>query len=614
MGPGAQRKQEGWMAGEELSEQATVQEHGRWKVTLLRLSWEHPVPPPAEGQAPISELKQNLRRLHSCDSALRRPQPAKCPLMGSLSAPGPKTITAAKTIIVHQRKNLKYRPGCRKEEEEPEGRSHPNTSRDASQRPPRKCWLQPAFWFPGVQFTGRSPATHGNRSLRGSSLVAPSSERCISVLHSPGEPCPLMLLIPAACDELDMISDPGYEVAIRADPVHEQLEETDNRTAVRAEGLCGEGLVGSVTENGIPTKKARSDDDENLLHMVVEVPRWTNAKMEIATEEPLNPIKQDMKRDKPRYVANVFPHKGYIWNYGALPQTESLALVLSENPRVTAAPGKAIVEAQKPGQGWRQRLHRELRTWEDPHHKDKDTGCCGDNDPIDVCEIGSKVLSRGEVVPVKILGVLALIDQGETDWKLIAINANDPEADKFCDIDDVKKFKPGYLEATIHWLRFYKVPEGKPENKFAFNGEFKNKAFALEVITSAHECWKALVMKKCDGGALNCMNAQVCDSPFRCTQEEARSVVDSTSLTKYKEHSKNAVNPEAVKRCDSKRCIAIFEHMYPTILATVSSVSERRLLCPCEEGQKCSEEPASGKVGSQNLTATAAAYSPDVSL
>lgn len=42
-----------------------------------------------------------------------------------------------------------------------------------------------------------------------------------------------------------------------------------------------------------------------------------------------------------------------------------------------------------------------------------------------------KVLSRGEVIRVKILGILALIDQGETDWKIIAINVNDPEATKF---------------------------------------------------------------------------------------------------------------------------------------------------------------------------------------
>lgn len=31
---------------------------------------------------------------------------------------------------------------------------------------------------------------------------------------------------------------------------------------------------------------------------------------------------------------------------------------------------------------------------------------------------------------VKILGVMALLDEGETDWKLIAIDINDPMADK----------------------------------------------------------------------------------------------------------------------------------------------------------------------------------------
>ncbi|KAL1778750.1 inorganic pyrophosphatase 2, mitochondrial isoform X1 [Sigmodon hispidus] len=116
--------------------------------------------------------------------------------------------------------------------------------------------------------------------------------------------------------------------------------------------------VDSQKENGVPQKKARNDEYKNLFNMVVEIPRWTNAKMEIATEEPLNPIKQDIKNGKPRYTPNIFPHKGYIWNYGALPQT-----------------------------------------WEDPHQKDKNTNCCGDNDPIDVCEIGSKVCSTDHINP-----------------------------------------------------------------------------------------------------------------------------------------------------------------------------------------------------------------------
>ncbi|XP_053163876.1 inorganic pyrophosphatase [Hemicordylus capensis] len=229
-----------------------------------------------------------------------------------------------------------------------------------------------------------------------------------------------------------------------------------------------------------------ADANKNVFNMVVEIPRWTNAKMEIATKDPLNPIKQDVKKGKLRYVANVFPHKGYIWNYGAIPQT-----------------------------------------WEDPGHKDESTGYCGDNDPIDVCEIGNKVCDRGEVIQIKVLGTLALIDEGETDWKIIAINIEDPEAAKYNDIDDVKRLKPGFLEATVDWFRKYKVPDGKPENQFAFNGEFKDKVFAIDVIKSTHGYWRALVMKKTDGGEINCTNTTLTDSPSYCSQASAEAIVNA---------------------------------------------------------------------------------------
>lgn len=32
---------------------------------------------------------------------------------------------------------------------------------------------------------------------------------------------------------------------------------------------------------------------------------------------------------------------------------------------------------------------------------------------------------------MKVLGVLAMIDEGETDWKVIVINVDDPEAKDF---------------------------------------------------------------------------------------------------------------------------------------------------------------------------------------
>lgn len=225
-------------------------------------------------------------------------------------------------------------------------------------------------------------------------------------------------------------------------------------------------------------------EDKDVFNMIVEVPRWTNAKMEIATKDPLNPIKQDVKKGKLRYVANVFPHKGYIWNYGAIPQT-----------------------------------------WENPKHIDENTGFGGDNDPVDVCDIGSKVCVQGQVIKVKILGTLALIDEGETDWKIIAINVEDPEAKQYNDIDDVRRLKPHYLESTVDWFRKYKVPDGKPENQFAFNGEFKPKAFAVEIIKSTHEQWKDLVNEKADRGEINCTNTTLKDNKFLCSQDAAETFV-----------------------------------------------------------------------------------------
>ena len=45
---------------------------------------------------------------------------------------------------------------------------------------------------------------------------------------------------------------------------------------------------------------------------------------QISKEETLNPIKQDIKKGKLRFVRNCFPHKGYLWNYGAFPQVRQL--------------------------------------------------------------------------------------------------------------------------------------------------------------------------------------------------------------------------------------------------------------------------------------------------
>ena len=39
----------------------------------------------------------------------------------------------------------------------------------------------------------------------------------------------------------------------------------------------------------------------------------------------------------------------------------------------------------------------------------------------------------------------------------------------------------------------YKIPDGKPENQFAFSGEAKNKQYATEIIHECHEAWRKLI-------------------------------------------------------------------------------------------------------------------------
>ncbi|RKU40643.1 Inorganic pyrophosphatase [Coniochaeta pulveracea] len=239
-----------------------------------------------------------------------------------------------------------------------------------------------------------------------------------------------------------------------------------------------------IEKDGVPVSPFHdiplfANAEKTILNMVVEIPRWTNAKLEISKDELLNPIKQDVKKGKLRFVRNCFPHKGYLWNYGAFPQT-----------------------------------------WEDPNAVHPETKAKGDNDPLDVCEIGELVGYTGQVKQVKVLGVMALLDEGETDWKVIVIDVNDPLAPKLNDIEDVERHLPGLLRATNEWFRIYKIPDGKPENQFAFTGECKNKKYAMDVIHECAEAWEKLITGKTNPGGISTTNLTVGHSPSRVSPDQ----------------------------------------------------------------------------------------------
>jgi len=64
------------------------------------------------------------------------------------------------------------------------------------------------------------------------------------------------------------------------------------------------------------------------------------------------------------------------------------------------------------------------------------------NSAVDVVEIGESQRKIGEVLKVKPLGALAMIDEGELDWKIVAISLDDPKASLVNDVNDVEKHFP----------------------------------------------------------------------------------------------------------------------------------------------------------------------------
>ena len=229
----------------------------------------------------------------------------------------------------------------------------------------------------------------------------------------------------------------------------------------------------------IPLKTGQK---EGIYNFICEIPKYTKPKMEINTKGNFNPIEQDIKDGKPREY-----HGPIYWNYGCLPQT-----------------------------------------WENPEKTVEELKYMGDNDPLDVVEIGDGAMEIGEIAPVKVLGILAMIDDGEVDWKVIAIRTNATLtigkdkigkdkiklAEKINDIGDVPT---EVLSGIREWFRWYKTPDGKLLNKFGLNEEFKNKVYAIKIINETNKEYENIVTLK-----------------HKITSEKASKKVQDLNLTSVK--------------------------------------------------------------------------------
>lgn len=173
-------------------------------------------------------------------------------------------------------------------------------------------------------------------------------------------------------------------------------------------------------------------NSNGVVSAIIEIPTGTSAKWEVSKEDT-KAVYWEYKNDAPRVVNYL----GYPGNYGAIPGTD---------------------------------LPKEMG---------------GDGDPLDVIVLG-QAIPRGEIVDVRVIGVLKMLDGGEQDDKLIAVLT---QGSPFAHVESMTQLDsefPGVSQIIDIWFANYKGLDGGMEGL-----GFEDAESALAVLEAAAENFSA---------------------------------------------------------------------------------------------------------------------------
>jgi inorganic pyrophosphatase len=113
-----------------------------------------------------------------------------------------------------------------------------------------------------------------------------------------------------------------------------------------------------------------------------------------------------------------------------------------------------------------------------------------DNDPLDIIVLSTFPLQSGLLVRVRPIGVMEMIDAGESDYKVLTVPSADRRWEDTSDLTDLNKH---LVREIQHFFETYKNLKGKPA-VVDIKG-FKGKADAIAAIEKSAKLYKEKFQK-----------------------------------------------------------------------------------------------------------------------
>lgn len=108
-----------------------------------------------------------------------------------------------------------------------------------------------------------------------------------------------------------------------------------------------------------------------------------------------------------------------------------------------------------------------------------------DGDPMDILVLMDEATFPGCIIETRPIGVMRMIDGGDSDDKILGVPVNDP---RFQDVKDIQDVPQAFLNEIIHFFQDYKKLEGKKTEVLGWENAEK----AFEAIVHSMELYKKM--------------------------------------------------------------------------------------------------------------------------